>query len=157
MKIILHETNANDKQVVSRLFQLFAHDTSELSGIDIGDDGLYHGLDDMDDYTTKGNYRTYLIKADRRLAGVAVVRLDEDVNYLRHFFIIRKYRSKKVGFKSATMIFDLFPGRWRVSTMDYNIAAIKFWDKVCNAYSNDNYCTMRRNDDKGPQYEFRCK
>jgi len=157
MNITLEKANANDKDTVSRLFQLFAHDTSELSGMDIGDDGLYHGLNDMDDYTSKENYRTYLIKADHMLAGVAVVRFDDDANYLRHFFVLRKFRSKKIGFKSASMIFDLFQGKWRVSTMDYNIPAIKFWDKVCNAYSNNEYCTMRRDDNKGPQYEFEIK
>jgi len=154
MKTTLVKATSEDNQTLERMFQFFAHDTSELSGKEIGDDGFYHGLNDLKDYTDQPNYRTYLLQVDGNLAGFVVVRLDESINYLRHYFVIRKYRKQKIGLEVAKRIFDMFPGDWRVSTMDYNIPAIKFWEKTLNEFTNDSYTKMRRDDNKGPQYEF---
>ena len=154
MKTTLIKATSEDNKTLERMFQFFAHDTSELSGKEIGDDGYYHGLNDLEDYTNQPNYKTYLLQVDGNLAGFVVVRLDESINYLRHYFVIRKYRKQKIGLEIAKRIFDMFPGDWRVSTMDYNIPAIKFWEKTLNEFTNDSYTKMRRDDNKGPQYEF---
>lgn len=154
MKITLENATSKDTKTLERLFQFFAHDTSEYSGKEIGDDGFYHGLNDLEDYTEQSNYRTYLIQVDGNLAGLVVVRLEEKINYLRHYFIVRKYRKQKIGLEAAHRIFDMFQGDWRVSTMDYNIPAIKFWEKTLSEFTNESYIKMRRADNKGPQYEF---
>ncbi len=151
MRIVFKQATSEDNITLERLFQFFAHDTSEYSGKEIGDDGFYHGLNDLEDYTGQSNYRTYLIQVDGNLAGLVVVRLEEKINYLRHYFIVRK---QNIGLEAAHRIFDMFPGDWRVSTMDYNIPAIKFWEKTLDKFTNTCYTKMRREDDKGPQYEF---
>lgn len=154
MEIIFQDAVSEDNSALERMFQLFAHDSSELSGRDVGDDGLYHGLNDIKDYTTKPNYKTHFIRIEDKLAGFVVIRFDKDINYLRHFFIIRKYRKKKIGLHSAVKVFDKYPGNWRVSTMDFNIPAIKFWERVLKSYTNNKFRVMRRKDNRGPQYEF---
>lgn len=157
MNIEFQNATPDDNLALDRMFQFFAHDLSELSGMDIGDDGFYHGLNDLEDYTSKQNYKTHFIKVDEKLAGVVVIRFDEGINYLRHYFILRKFRKKQIGMQAAMMAFDLYPGDWRVSTMDYNVPAIKFWEKVLETYAKDKFSSMRRDDDKGPQYEFYLK
>ncbi|MBI9011453.1 MAG: GNAT family N-acetyltransferase [Clostridiales bacterium] len=154
MKIDFYKATPADNTSLERLFQFFAHDTSEFSGKEIGSDGFYHGLNDLEDYTSQSNYRTYMIQVDGNLAGFVVVRLEETINYLRHYFIVRKYRKQKIGLKAVHRIFDMFPGDWRVSTLDYNLPAIKFWEKTLCEFTNDSYSKMRRTDNKGPQYEF---
>lgn len=154
MKTTLIKATQEDNKTLERLFQFFAHDTSEYSGKELGENGFYQGLNDLEEYTSQSNYRTYLIQADGHLAGLVVVRLEDEINYLRHYFIVRKYRKKKIGLETAHKIFNMFPGDWRVSTMDYNVPAIKFWEKTLSEFTDESYSKMRRVDDKGPQYEF---
>lgn len=33
----------------------------------------------------------------------------ENINYFRHFFIMRKYRQLKIGQTAANTIFEMFP------------------------------------------------
>lgn len=157
MDISLCKVDMKDTVILERLFQLFEYDTSSLSGMDIGEDGLYHRLNDISDYTTKENYYSCFIKVDGKLAGIVVIRFEECETYLRHFFILKKYRRQKIGSESAYKIFDKFSGRWRVSTNDFNKPAIEFWEKVCETYTNGNYKKLRRPDNRGPQFEFDCR
>jgi predicted acetyltransferase len=152
--ITFHKVEKKDSDILERLFQFFKYDTSYLSGADIGDDGLYHGLNDIIDYSSKDNYYSCFIKVDGKLAGVFVIRFEEELNYLRHFFIMRNYRRKKIGTRSVFMIFNMFFGRWRVSSMDFNHPATEFWRNVCCLYTKGIYNEMRRDDNKGPQFEF---
>jgi predicted acetyltransferase len=154
MNITLEKVTAKEKDIFERLFQFFAYDFSELIGQDIGEDGKYAGLYDMKDYYTKPNYCSYFIKVEDKFAGVAVIRFDEDTNYLRHFFIMRKYRRKKVGQNSVHMIFELHSGKWRVSPFDFNKPAVAFWENVFQVYTKGNYTTQRRKDNKGTEFVF---
>src|SRR5690554_2588533 len=130
MEIGIHKVTKMDNYIVHHLFQLFSYDISDLSGVDIRNDGKYNSLDDIDDYSSKSNYQSYFIKVDGILAGIAVIRFEDELTYLRHYFILRKFQGKKVGFHAACKIFSMYTGKWRVSTMDYNKPAIKFWRKV---------------------------
>lgn len=154
MLITFRIATCEDDQTIERLFQLFGHDSSEFGGMDIEKDGLFHGIYDMKDYTSLQKYKTLFIDVDNHLAGFVVIRFEEDINYLRHFFILRKYRKQNIGKQSVHMIFNQYPGNWRVSTMDFNEPAIKFWESTLKQYTQDHYLKMRRADDKGPQYEI---
>lgn len=153
MDILLQEIKKEDTNVLFQLFQLFSYDTSEFSEKDIERDGCFHGYD-VSEYTTSSNYISYFIKANERIAGFAVVRIEEDLIYLRHFWVSRKYRKKGIGTKAAFMIFDTCQDKFRVSTMDFNKPAIEFWRKVCGRYTDECFDELRRSDDKGPQFEF---
>jgi len=74
------------------------YDFSEMNGMDVSEDGLYHDLNDISDYYNKSDYYSYLIKVDNEYAGLAVIRLIENnkVNYLRHFFIMRKFQPSHI-------------------------------------------------------------
>lgn len=156
MNISLRKVTENEKNTFYNLNQLFAYDFSELNKMNINKDGLYQKLPDIDDYYTKQEYISFFINVEGELAGLAVVKFidEEEISYLRHFFIIRKYRRSKIGEKSAHMIFDMFPGKWRVSQFDFNEPAICFWRKIIERYVNGNYIEIRRSDDKGIQQEF---
>ena len=154
MDITLKKVEANDKAIFESLFQLFAYDFSELMGMYINDDGKYPELNDMEDYYSKPNYCTYFVKVEGKLAGIAVIRFDEESNYFRHFFVMRKYRRSGVGQNSVHMIFNLYPGKWRVSPFDFNKPAILFWKNVFDVYTDGNYIIQRRSDNKGPEFIF---
>lgn len=156
INISLSKVTKNEKDIFYNLNQLFAYDFSELNKMDINDDGLYQPLQDVDEYYTKANYSSFLIKVEGKLAGLAVVKFidEEGINYLRHFFIMRKYRRLKIGERAANMIFDMFPSKWRVSQFDFNEPAICFWRKIIERYTEGNYIETRRTDGKGIKQEF---
>ncbi|MFL0250665.1 GNAT family N-acetyltransferase [Clostridium neuense] len=156
INISLSKVTENEKDIFYNLNQLFAYDFSELNKMDIDDNGLYQQLKDVDEYYTKDNYSSFLIKVEGKLAGLAVIKFmdEEGVNYLRHFFIMRKYRRLKIGERVTNMIFDMFPGKWRVSQFDFNEPAICFWRKIIGRYTEGNYVETRRPDDKGIKQEF---
>ncbi len=156
INISLIEVTKNEKDTFYNLNQLFAYDFSELNKMDIKDDGLYEQLQDVDDYYTRTDYKSFFIKVEGKLAGLVVIKfiIDENINYLRHFFIMRKYRRLKIGEMTVNMIFDMFPGKWRVSQFFYNEPAICFWRKVIKRYTGDKYIETIRIDGKGIQQEF---
>lgn len=106
MDILLHEIKKEDTNVLFQLFQLFSYDISEFSEKDVEKDGCFHGYD-VSGYTASSNYCSYYIKANDKIAGFAVIRIEEGLTYLRHFWISRKYRNKGIGTKAAFMIFDM--------------------------------------------------
>lgn len=156
INISLYKVTKNEKDTFNNLIQLFAYDFSGLNKMDINDDGLYEPMQDVEDYYTKPEYSSFLIKVDGKLAGLAVIKFisKENINYFRHFFIMRKYRRLKVGERTVNMIFDMFPGKWRVSQFDYNETAICFWRKVIGGYAEENYIETIRADGRGVQQEF---
>jgi len=138
------------------LFQFFAYDFSEMNGMSVEENGLFLLPKDIDSYYTEPNYNSFFILVDNKIAGVAIIKniIEENTNYLRHFFIMRKYRRLKIGQSAVHMLFDMFSGKWRVSQFDFNKSAISFWRKVIERYTNGDYIEIRRVDDKGPQQEF---
>lgn len=157
--ILLCKVTEKDKDVFYNLNQLFAYDFSELNKMDVSENGLYQQLRDIDDYYTKPDYTSFFIKVDGKLSGLAVVRFinEEGVNYLRHFFIMRKFRRQRVGEHAANIIFDMYPGKWRVSQFDFNDTAKSFWRNVIERYTDSEFMETRRADDKGVQQEFYSK
>lgn len=156
INISLNKVTKNEKDIFNNLIQLFAYDFSELNKMDIRDDGLYQPLQDADDYYTKAEYKSFFIKVEGKLAGLVIIKFikEENINYLRHFFIMRKYRRLKIGEMTVNIIVNMFSGKWRVSQFYYNEPAIFFWRKVLERYTEDNYVETTRIDGKGIQQEF---
>jgi predicted acetyltransferase len=156
INVSLHKVTEDEKDIFNNLNQFFAYDFSELNKMDIRDDGLYQPLQDVDDYYTRSDYNSFFIKVEGKLAGLVVIKFvsEENLNYLRHFFIMRKYRRLKVGESTVNMIFNMFPDKWRVSQFDYNEPAICFWRKVIERYTKGDYVETRRIDGRGIQQEF---
>ena len=59
--------------VVRRLLELYAHDFSEIDGHELSSSGE-HGYRYLDLYWTDADRHAFLIHADGRLAGLAMVR-----------------------------------------------------------------------------------
>jgi predicted acetyltransferase len=66
------------------------------------------------------NYDLFFIRVERELAGFVIIRhlVEEDVYYLNHFSVLKKFRRKSIGKEAATQAFNLYKGRWRVSEFD---------------------------------------
>ena len=63
---------------------------------------------------------------------------DVDWN-IGEFFIVSKFQEKGVGSYVAEQIFDQFPGIWETSQIPENRAALDFWRKVVDSYTNGQF------------------
>lgn len=72
------------------------------------------------DWFEDDNYDLCFIRANEELAGFVIIKriLEEDMSYLNHFFVLRKYRRKQVGKQAEIKAFNMYHGNWRVSEFD---------------------------------------
>jgi predicted acetyltransferase len=146
MKIdIVSATDARD--VVRNLFGHYIHDLSEMAGIDVGDDGAFamppsfaswwDGLD-------VDRRHPFLLRADERLAGFALVRqIAADTFDMGEFFVLRKFRRTGLGRQVACELFDRFAGKWEVREMISNLPAQAFWRRIIGEYTSGDFDDAR--------------
>lgn len=147
MKIRVEPVLPEQKSVLVQMMELYNYDFSEFSGDDINEYG-YFGYAHIDDYwNEKGRY-PFFIRADGKLAGLALVRSCSeytdlsDPHNIAEFFVMKKYRRKGAGRAVAVKIFDTFPGGWEVSVWKNNLPAQSFWKQVISEYTGGKYGTF---------------
>ena len=134
--------STDERATIVNLFQLYMHDFSEFAEIgtlhgEVASDGRFaHGA--LDVCWREEGWFPLLIRADRRLAGFALVSpwsaLDRPLDRaVAEFFVLRKYRRARVGMRAGKLIFERFPGRWEVPVASYNRPALPFWRKTVRA------------------------
>ncbi len=172
-EIEIDEARPEDKQAVKNLLQLYQYDFSEIMGGVIGDDGLYHYIDRLDDHWGRPDFHPILVRVmdgDNsgemawRLAGFSFVAnasyfaeaAAPDQWQIAEFFVMRKYRRSALGRRLATYCFDRFPGRWEVAEVPPNTGAQAFWRRVIGDYTNGAYEERVFADDhlRGPLQTF---
>jgi predicted acetyltransferase len=133
----------HEKLILRHLLQLYLYDFTEFDGDDVDEHGLYH-YSYLDHYWTEADRHPYLVRVAGKIAGFALVRVEEDdagVPYadMAEFFILKKYRGQGVGQAVAFHLFDLYPGKWEVSEIARNLPAQAFWRKVIERYSGGQF------------------
>jgi predicted acetyltransferase len=112
-------------------------------------DGRFH-LVDLDRYWTEADHHPFLIRADGRLAGFALVAPTADFvagatgHAIAEFFILRVWRRQGVGERAAQALFARFPGAWWVAQNVQNEPAQAFWRTVIDRYTGGRF------DDQAP-------
>jgi predicted acetyltransferase len=132
-----------DKPVLRNLMELYMHDFSELTGGDVGDDGLF-GYRYLDHYWTEPDRHPFMIRVGGKLAGFVLVRSRRRgdgvaESSIAEFFVMRKYRRQSVGRIAVRRVFDMFPGRWEVTQLSENAAAQGFWRDVIADYTGGEF------------------
>jgi len=145
MDIELIEAAVEDKPVVQNLLELCEHDLSEFGGWDVTDHGLF-GYHYLDHYWSEAGRYPFLVRVGGRLAGLALIRDVQEqgavVHVMAEFFVLRKYRRQGVGRGLALLLFDRFPGRWRVEQIPGNDPALAFWRKVIGEYTGGRFAEL---------------
>lgn len=124
------------QSVLRHLTQLYCHDLSEFVGDDVDEQGLFDHPDlGTEAYWVEESKHPFLIQADGKIAGFAVVQRTEkenvpSENIIAYFFILRKYRRKGIGTEAVRKIFSIFSGKWGVGYVKKNEPAKLFWHKV---------------------------
>jgi predicted acetyltransferase len=138
------EAGVDDHDRIRALFELYAYDFSEMLAIDVGDDGRFQAPP-LDAYWSDPRCHPFLIRADGKLAGFALVQQrsrltgDLDVCDVAEFFVMRRYRRHGVGERAACWLFDRFRGRWEVREKAVNHPAIAFWRWTIGRYTGGRF------------------
>ena len=137
--VSLEAEPAARKSVIANLIQLYKYDFSEFAAVgsgygEVSADGLFT-YDGLDLYWQEDARIAFTIRADGRLAGFALVNrwsaLDRPLDHsVGEFFVLRKYRRHRVGWRAARLLFARLPGRWEVGVAWYNPPALAFWRAV---------------------------
>lgn len=135
-QLTIRPTTPADHPVLERLWLLFRHDMSEVSGALPDPSGQFR-RERLDAAFTDPSWRgllAHLEPADGAPAspvGFALVRgLDGPVRVVSSFFVVRGARRTGVGRQLAAQVMASVPGRWEVAFQDANAPAVHFWRAV---------------------------
>lgn len=160
MEITLQLMSVEEKALLIRLMELYNYEFSVFSRDDINEYG-YYGYDHIDDYWNEEGRFPYLIRADGKIAGFALVcphcnyRKERGARCVGEFFVMLKYRKMGVGKQVAKMLFDRHPGCWEICYWKNNVPASLFWRNVVAEYTNGQYqsCGTESGHDMGFTFE----
>lgn len=158
MRIELIEASISDVPVLENLLSLYLHDFSEFLGMTPGPDGRFV-YDRLPLYFEEAGRDAFLIRADRRLAGFALVSLGSvvtgapEVRDLSEFFVARGLRRRGVGSRAASAVFRRFPGTWEVRAMDQNEGAAEFWMHVISRHTSGAFEVVPWRSDSGQTWQ----
>jgi predicted acetyltransferase len=157
MGLTIYPITEDEVTVIQNLFEFAVYDLSELNNANIKKSGLFEPKINAAELYKDNNCYIYTIQVDDQLAGFVIVKYikEEQLYYLNHFFILRKYRKQGIGRRAACEVFDRFKGSWRVSQFEWNMLEQLFWRNVLDQYTKGAYTEARRADDKGPAQQFR--
>jgi predicted acetyltransferase len=142
MNLQVAQANEVEKPVLRRLLELYLHDLSEFDGRDVDSHGAF-GYRYLDHYWREEGRHPFLVRVDGALAGFVLVdtrcERDESDFEVAEFFIMKRYRRRRIGKMVAFHVFDLFPGVWEISQLPANLPARTFWRKVVRKYARGNF------------------
>lgn len=136
--------SVDEKALLVRLMELYSYEFSVYSNDDISEYG-YYGYNHIDDYWNEDGRYPYLIRADGKNAGFALIcphcdyRDEKDARCFGEFFVMLKYRRMGIGKQVAMQLFDRHRGHWEVCYWKNNLPASLFWKEVVEEYTNGNY------------------
>ena len=149
--ISLEPASKAERPALENLMQLYIYDWSELRPLDVGADGRFPDYP-LAAYWEDAWRHPLLLRVDGRLAGFALVsersRLTgaAGVFDMAEFFVMRRFRRKRVGLAAASAAFDRFKGPWEIRQHDENSAATAFWRSAIDRYTGGSYREVRWDD-----------
>jgi predicted acetyltransferase len=126
--------------VLANLLELYAYDFSEFTDLAIGPDGRFK-YPKLLLYWQEENRFPFLVKVDGQLAGLVLVLRgslisgDPQVWDMAEFFVMRRYRRRRIGAALAREVWRCFPGAWEVRVLESNTTALAFWKASISAFT----------------------
>lgn len=134
-RLTIRPTTPADLPVLERLWLLFQHDMSEITGA-LPDAAGQFRRERLDATFTDPDRCGFLAHLEPDGAppspvGFALVRaLDGPARVLTSFFVVRAARRSGVGRELAAHVLATFPGHWEIAFQDANPPAVRFWRAV---------------------------
>jgi len=147
--ITLIPASPAERPILENLMHLYLYDFTEYTGEDADEQGRFTD-EHLPKYWVEPNRYPFLVKVNDHPAGFALVRAVPDpisgklTYHMAEFFIMRKYRRRKIGRHVAFSIFDRFPGHWHVEQEEKNLPAQSFWRKIIGEYTGGRFEEFRQ-------------
>jgi predicted acetyltransferase len=144
VKVEVVQATPAEASTVGNLMQLYLYEFPYIDHLELGDDGRFP-YQYFDRYWQDPGRHPFLIRADHRLAGFALVVerriLEPDArgHAITEFFVVRKQRRQGIGETAACALFKYFPGPWWVAEHAQNEPAQAFWRVVIGRYTGGHY------------------
>ena len=144
MLVQVKEAPVEQKPIIERLMQLYLYDFSGFESGDVSQEGLYE-YRYLDSYWTEIDRFPFLIFVNHKIAGFILVNSHTciyqkgEAKSIAEFFVMRKYRRRRIGKRVAFYIFRKFPGKWEVQQTMRNKTAQLFWRSVIGEYTGGNF------------------
>ena len=159
MKVVLNKASKSDMAIVENLVPYYIYDMSEYLGWPCSAAGKFGGCDMLETYWEEKGKHPFLLNFGDEIVGFALIRgnhEEKEIDFsVGEFFVLRKFRGKRVGETIATEIFDLFRGNWQVEQLQENLPAVGFWRKVIGRYTNYHFEESIKESDWGPKNDIR--
>lgn len=142
MEVKVIPATPEQEPILANLLELYAHDFSEFSKREIGEDGRF-GYPHLPLYWKEPHRYPFLIRADGQLAGfvflqrLSLVSGDEEIWDIAEFFILRSHRRRGLGIKAAHAVWRMLSGNWQVRVMERNRQAKQFWQRAVDEFMGE--------------------
>lgn len=133
--IILVRVERDKFNILENLMDLYLQDLSAFSKeLNVNAQGkfVYEGLEY---YLSENELRPFFIYYNDELAGFVLLNSGKfvpiAVDYSIHeFFILKAFRKNGIGKRAAKIIFNEYPGIYKIEQLNGNYAATEFWKAV---------------------------
>ena len=165
MNVQIIRADESHARVIENLIPFYIYDLSEYMGWRCPENGSFGGQDDLPQYWGKpapepqyawpegSEGHPFILRSDGELAGFALVKGAGYTSPPRleigGFFVLRKFRRRRVGTEVAHRLFDMFGGVWTVASMVGNTPANRFWESAVADYTGGDFRTTRGKDESG--------
>ena len=156
MLIELTRATPADRERLENLLELYVHDFSEILEVTPGENGRF-GYPLAPYWTEPGRF-PFLVRADGRLAGFALVALGSQVSGdpavfdMAEFFVVRGLRRHGVGLAAALRVFASNPGTWEVRVIQRNAGALPFWEQAVPTFTNGAFESFTWTSERGRSF-----
>ncbi len=138
--ISLIRVKKDEEAVLHNLMQFYIYEFNKYIPLKLEMNGSYKNFN-LERYWDDPNYHAYFVKLHEEYIGFALVAssAENSPNVIEEFFIIQKYKGHGYGKEVAQNLFNMFPGKWRISQIEKNLPAKAFWRSVISNYTNGKF------------------
>lgn len=151
-RIIVRLAAKLERPYLERLMVSYLYDMTEFVGEPQRE--LEYEYPEIERYWLDANRYPFFIEYDTMRIGFALVTEHEHRTVMSEFFVPRHFRRHGIGTQAAWLIFDRFPGGWRVAEMATNQGAQRFWRRVIDEYTDGSFDEAEEEDWNGPIQYF---
>ena len=151
-QIVVRLATESERSHLESLMALYLYDMTEF--VDEPNRELDYRYPNIERYWQDANRYPFFIEYGSARIGFALVTEDDQRTLMSEFFIPRHFRHQGIGTQAAWLIFDRFPGHWRVAEMATNRVAQRFWRQIIDEYTDGNYDEVENDDWDGPIQHF---
>ena len=130
------------------MLQLYCHDFSEFVDVDLDAEGLFE-YESLPLYWTEQHRHPFLVWVNGVPAGFVLVKRSatstdfQTIWDMAEFFIVRRYRRRRIGTRIAKEVFKRYLGRWEVRVLTSNQGALHFWERTIKDFVGHEISSVR--------------